>query len=622
MNEMAGYPGRELRRRVVAGLFCAALCAGSPGATLAGEGETLCAPAVQTWLDACAGAEQQKLQAIHCVDDHVVIEVAGDPPLRLDIARDGRKSFRRAGNAGISPIGQFDDWNRAPESSRRGLDAVAACVTRDAAFLDAPTMVAPTQQPTTMDVRPRRVWPWIVGPVAAGVALAVGVGIVVRRRKRARDAGTADTAQRAGQRTSGEAGERGERQPASEPGDRDDVTGNRNASGDNASGRGAGEPDGQRPRDRRWFASAAWVLALLASVTLVELWAIQARDPDFFMPDPFHYLAVAVMALFSGAAFVPWPRVRHGLMLLAITTPLAILAIEVRLSTAAIENERIALSDDAVLRYTYRPGHKAEISAGETIAITENGLWDVPHRVPKPAGVTRVVVLGDSVPNDPSVPFRKRFPKQLEAMLAERATPGRKVEVLNVSCEGYNTLQEVRLLETVGVQYEPDVVVLAYVLNDPFLQNGGYRRLGNSFFAFNLANVVPRESACPIFADLHAGYTFELVVRNSLGRLKLLAQLHHFQVLVAPLPVVQPFADASCMATYDKVVGISRELGFAADRVVDAFAGEDHRRFLKPSDPHDITHPNAEGHERIARRLAELVTPLLAERKAPPAPRE
>jgi len=182
---------------------------------------------------------------------------------------------------------------------------------------------------------------------------------------------------------------------------------------------------------------------------------------------------------------------------------------------------------------------------------------------------------------------------------------------MNVSCEGYNTIQEVRLLEKVGLRYQPDVVVVAYVLNDPFLQNGGYRRLGNSFFAFRLANALAGDSACAGFSEMHSGYTFELVVRASFERLRMIQQANGFRVLVAPLPVVQPFGDPRCLSAYDKVVGVAREQGFSAGRVVDAFAGEDHHRFAKPSDPHDITHPNAEGHDRIARRLAELVEPLL-----------
>lgn len=245
--------------------------------------------------------------------------------------------------------------------------------------------------------------------------------------------------------------------------------------------------------------------------------------------------------------------------------------------------------------------------------MTADGLLDVEHVVEKPEGVVRVVVLGDSVPNDPTIPFAERFPRKLEAALASSAPKGRRVEVINVSCEGYNTIQEVRLLERVGQKYAPDVVVVAYVLNDPFLQNGGYRRFGNSFFLFRLAGAVAgvRGDACDEFARLHDGYGFELVVRASLERLRLLAQLHGFRVLVAPLPIVAPFDDPVCGRLYDKVIDVGHAQGFETARLVDGFRGEDYRGYAKPNAKWDVTHPSAAAHAKIALQLADALAPQL-----------
>lgn len=539
-----------------------------------------CAPPVKAWIAACADAEHVGLEVFECFGDrgsstHVIVEAKGEAALRVDITRDGSRSFRRVGQAGLSPLGQFEDWNAEPEPRRRALDALAACLARDATFLESPTITTPDKPPMAPppppEVRPpdpagrtSAAWPWLLVTGLSGVALGLAGGALWRRRRAS--AGS--------------------------------------------------EPKNEIAPDKRFHASPASVLLLLGSVVLVELWAIRAADPDFFMPDPFHFIVAGAVLVFVIAGFVRWPQVRRGLVTLAVAAPLLILAMEWRLSAADVENRRVAPSSDGLLRYTYRPGFAIEESEGERLVVTEDGLWDVPHAVPKPPGVLRVVVLGDSVPNDPTIPFRRRFPRQLEALLAEKAPAGRKVEVINVSCEGYNTVQEVRLLETVGLRYEPDLVVLAYVLNDAFLQNGGYRRIGNSFFAFHLANLVVRRK-CPAFEQMHAGYTFDLVVRASLSRLHLLSDKHNFKVLVAPLPLVEPFDDPSCLAVYDKVVGAAREQGFEAGRVVDAFRGEDHRSFLKPHDPLDITHPNAEGHDRMARRLAELAAPLVFGQAAP-----
>ena len=355
-------------------------------------------------------------------------------------------------------------------------------------------------------------------------------------------------------------------------------------------------------------------VSFLSLCVLLEVWARRAADPDFPLPDPFHPLVAVLLAMYGVSLLVRGRRLRYALLTLAFAVPVLVLAMEswYAFRDRSIASLRLLVSDDRLLRYTYRPGAIVRGSGdSEGMTVTAEGLLDVPHAVPKPESVLRIVVLGDSVPNEMSLPFRQRFPQRLEAILGERLK-GRRVEVVNVSCEGYNTIQEVRLFERVGLRYQPDIVVVAYVLNDPFLQNGAYRRFGNSFFAFRAAQVMTASfsSSCALFTGLHDGYAFDLVVRSSFERLRLLSEQHHFQVLVAPLPVLAPFDDPGCMSAYDKVVGVAREQGFAAGRVVDAFKGEDYHAYLKPDNRFDVTHPNAAGHEKMAARLADLVMPL------------
>jgi len=378
-----------------------------------------------------------------------------------------------------------------------------------------------------------------------------------------------------------------------------------------------------RVRLRRGYGGQVWhnshgsLIATAVLITALSLWAIRSADPDFYSPDPFHGLVALLLVVYVTAGFVKWPQVRRSLLTLVFAVPVLVLAMEIYLAERdrSIAAARIATSDDRLLRYTYRPGATVRDAGGE-MRITDDGLWDRPHVVPKPAGVYRVVILGDSVPNDPSIPYAKRFPSMLEAQLARDAPPGVKVEVINVSCEGYNTIQEVRLLEKVGLKYQPDLIVVTYVLNDPFLQNGAYRRVGNSFFAFQLAPWFERMrggSSCSLFAPLHSSYTFDLVVRASFERLRLLSERSPFTVLVTPLPIVERFDDATCLAQYDRVIDVARQQRFSTFRMVDAFAGLDYRRFLKQDAPGDITHPNADGHARIARTLSGLIAPLALE---------
>ena len=94
--------------------------------------------------------------------------------------------------------------------------------------------------------------------------------------------------------------------------------------------------------------------------------------------------------------------------------------------------------------------------------------------------------------------------------------------------------------------------------------------------------------------------------------MRLLADLHKFDVIVATLPIVERFDDPVCLGLYDRVLSIAKAQRFDTVRLVDAFRGKNYRDYLKPSDSHDITHPNKAGHEIMATALAKVVAPHIA----------
>lgn len=369
----------------------------------------------------------------------------------------------------------------------------------------------------------------------------------------------------------------------------------------------------------RWRLGERAALTLLVMVFGVEVWARWCTDPDFYLPDPFRALVLGLIAVVILSGWIRWNALRKGLRVLAFVTVAAALVSEARarFREAGSGADRIEVSDDVVLRYHYRPFATTRVGPKHDVPLTVNslGLLDVEHAIPKPKDTFRVVVLTGSIANDGAIPFEDRFFRRLEGQLAGAVPDGRKVEVINVSCEGYNTAQEVRLLEKVGLRYEPDLVIVGYMLTSAAIQNGAYRRIGNSFFLFRFLPLVAKAktgSICSMFAPFHDSYTFDLLVRSSLERLDLLRQIHGFRVLVAVLPVVEEPGDPVCARLYAKVAGVARDVGFETVEVADAFKGEPASFFAKPGERGDVCHPNPEGHRRIGDFIAKAVRGMLA----------
>lgn len=364
----------------------------------------------------------------------------------------------------------------------------------------------------------------------------------------------------------------------------------------------------------RWKLGERTAVTLLLTVLVVEAWAMSCTDPDFYLPDPFRVVVLAVIAVVGGSGWIAWKGLRRAIRVFAFVTVAAALLSEARtrFREAGAGAGRIEITDDVLLRYRYRPGASVRVGPHRDVPLRVNslGLMDTEHVIPKPKDVFRIVILTGSIANDGAIPFDDRFFRRVEEQLAGAVPDGRRVETVNVSCEGYSTVQQVRLLEKVGLRYEPDLVIVAYMLTSASLQNGAYRRIGDSFFLFRflpMVAVARTGSICGMFAPYHDSYTFDLIVRSSLERLDLLRRLHGFRVLVAVLPVVAEPGDPVCGRLYDKVVGVAREVGFETVRVADAFAGEPAARFAKPGERGDVAHPNSEGHRRIGDAIAAAV---------------
>jgi lysophospholipase L1-like esterase len=101
---------------------------------------------------------------------------------------------------------------------------------------------------------------------------------------------------------------------------------------------------------------------------------------------------------------------------------------------------------------------------GRIVVENADGLRDHDFVVPKPPGTYRILVLGDSFTWGVGLNIEETIPKQLEAAL-RTSTPG-PIEVVNASVPGMNTVNELAMLKETGLKYDPDMILLVYLLND------------------------------------------------------------------------------------------------------------------------------------------------------------
>jgi hypothetical protein len=151
-------------------------------------------------------------------------------------------------------------------------------------------------------------------------------------------------------------------------------------------------------------------------------------------------------------------------------------------------------------------------------------------------GVVRVAVVGDSETFGAALPEEHTLPGALAVALnAQRPA---RYEVLNLGVPGYNTLQELRVVETKVPRLHPDVVVLYYVLNDAeltprtvLLRSGGLRSshlgllvsyLSKAGWPADAQSLRRQLSIVDYYHSLHEGDRFEATSRLILRMAELL----------------------------------------------------------------------------------------------------
>jgi lysophospholipase L1-like esterase len=147
---------------------------------------------------------------------------------------------------------------------------------------------------------------------------------------------------------------------------------------------------------------------------------------------------------------------------------ITLLALEITLRLGGYNPLRDWRMRDFAMRPSVYPDLKYELTPGASGRVwgTDLKINSQGFRGPEPStnpSTHRVIVLGDSIAFGNDLPLEDTFSSQLQQRLVSQ---GRNLEILNFGVGGYDTLQEVSLLEIRGLKYHPDLVVVSYCLND------------------------------------------------------------------------------------------------------------------------------------------------------------
>jgi lysophospholipase L1-like esterase len=118
---------------------------------------------------------------------------------------------------------------------------------------------------------------------------------------------------------------------------------------------------------------------------------------------------------------------------------------------------------DPPVGFSLQPGATQILVTGKAYTsratINSQGLRDIEHPLRKPPGQRRILVLGDSFMFGQGVRMQESLPRQLAGQL-----PG--VDVINAGIPGYSLGQEYLYFKDRGYQFEPDLVLLGFFIND------------------------------------------------------------------------------------------------------------------------------------------------------------
>jgi lysophospholipase L1-like esterase len=255
-------------------------------------------------------------------------------------------------------------------------------------------------------------------------------------------------------------------------------------------------------------------------------------------------------------------------------------------------------------------------SHGAVIRTNSHGMREREIPIEKPGSVTRIVVLGDSYTFGFGVPGLRAYPRVLERLFNQRAPTGRRFEVLNFGVGGYSTHDEAVVLKYRALAWNPDLVIVGYVLNDPedepIQPLHSYYQEPRWWQRFHLLRLVAKAEWQRRVRRFGGGDYIQSLYRDprkwqnvveAFASIRQLARAAGVGVLVVifPLSTVDDWAQYPYAGVHLKVARAAAADGFEVVDLLPVFA-------RRPPSELRLTdgdaHPNEEGHRLAAEAIA------------------
>ena len=301
---------------------------------------------------------------------------------------------------------------------------------------------------------------------------------------------------------------------------------------------------------------------------------------------------------------------------------------------SAIERE-IPFQPHETFGWIYRP-HYHGFWHGAQVSINSLGIRNGEISPEKETGTYRILCLGNSVTFGYGTENDKTYVRVLETLLRERR-PGPKFETINAGIGGFSTLQEWLFLKNIGVAFDPDLVTVAFVLNDVLDMSTAQKRIDRAkrqkgvkesaeaneasfygrfrrtamyhLFTLLMAHYKKWEEARNVKNLVAVQYPSEEIERNweqvqtHLSEITDLAAKNGFRVLLVVLPFrFQIEEDDPIRIPQDRLIDLGNQIGMPVLDLLPVFReNRDSDLFL------DTNHPTETGHRLVAEEIYEYM---------------